>query len=778
MDYEAVANKILPNLGHKIKDFQYNTWHFTNWNNAERKLISPEFEVGGCKWCTLFYPFGTTNLSKVSIYLKLINPPEAYSCAQFAFILWNSEEPTQYIKRYSYYRFTAKQSNWGFAYFCDQYELFIPTYSRTRPLIENNSCNITTFVRILEDPTGILWFNNRTSPIRYIGLKNLGENNTFMNSVIQTLYFIQYLRKAVFQIPTKNDKAVTSISSALQQIFCQLNVSDVAIETTELAKFFGWNTIYIDIDIRKFIRILQNDLEVKMKNTKADGTISKLFVGTKKNYIKCINVDYESTRFEDYYDIQLNVKGCITLEESFDNYVQETLEGDNKYEAESYGLQVAKKKVIFESFPPILHIYLNCVLVRKGLNKYFVMLKFEKNWIKFDNAEVTKVSNEEVLECNYICEDSSVYMLLYFRESCVNEILSPVHYKDIPKHLYEAHEQKQKELNYSQVYIQVWIVTEEIFKKHMGFDFINFDNKQYPLTEFHKFEVLKNDTYEDFKKKVSEKFGIPLNKMKFWIITSRSDGTFRPQELIFEDKFFDKQMKEITNDRRLILYMEISDKSINDKKKSIIIFLKYFDPNTQLLEGLGHLYVQKYSTISSIFPVICKKKQLPLNTPLEAYEETKLNKVTKIPGFTFRNFLIHNGDIICFQKTLTNKEINEHLSAGRLYNISQFYESISMSTIVLFRSKFGYKDPIPEFSLVLNKNTTLNTIANQVAVHINIDPLRLRFTPLGRDSFNPNKNIEMVTNRTLSEILPLMMFDNHPIFYYEILDINTGHGFK
>ncbi|RIB29020.1 hypothetical protein C2G38_2028065 [Gigaspora rosea] len=460
MDYEAVANKILPNLGHKIKDFQYNTWHFTNWNNAERKLIGPEFEVGGCKWCTLVYPFGTTNLSKVSIYLKFINSPEAYSCTQFAFILWNSEEPTQYIKRYSYYRFTAKQPNWGFAYFCDQYELFIPSHSRTRPLIENNSCNITTFVRVLEDPT----------------------------------------------------------------------------------------------------------------------------------------------------DIQLNVKGCITLEESFDSYVQETLEGDNKYEAEGYGLQLNQRY----KFPMEIDLqkYLSQDIQDVDKSKSY---KYLLHGIKFNNSEVTKVSNEVVLENNYIDEDSNV-------------------------------------------------VTEEIFKKHKGFDFVNFDNKQYPLTEVHKFEVLKNDTYEDFKKKVSEKFEILPNKMKFWIITSRSDGTFRPQELIFEDKFFDKH-KLITN----------------------------------------YCYV----TI---------------------------------------NFKIHNGDIICFQKTLTNKEIHEHLSAGRLYNIPQFYESISMSTIVLFRSKFGYKDPIPEFSLVLNKNTTLNTVANQVAVHINIDPLRLRFTPDIDLNENFSKKCQMILN--------------------------------
>jgi ubiquitin carboxyl-terminal hydrolase 7 len=58
-------------------------------------------------------------------------------------------------------------------------------------------------------------------------------------------------------------------------------------------------------------------------------------------------------------DIQLNVKGCKNLEESFKDYIaEETLEGDNKYQAEGYGLQDAKKGVIFESFPPVLHLQL------------------------------------------------------------------------------------------------------------------------------------------------------------------------------------------------------------------------------------------------------------------------------------------------------------------------------------------------------------------------------------------------------------------------------------
>jgi ubiquitin carboxyl-terminal hydrolase 7 len=58
-------------------------------------------------------------------------------------------------------------------------------------------------------------------------------------------------------------------------------------------------------------------------------------------------------------DIQLNVKGMRNLRESFQDYIAvETLEGDNKYQAEGHGLQDAKKGVIFQSFPPVLHLQL------------------------------------------------------------------------------------------------------------------------------------------------------------------------------------------------------------------------------------------------------------------------------------------------------------------------------------------------------------------------------------------------------------------------------------
>ena len=47
------------------------------------------------------------------------------------------------------------------------------------------------------------------------------------------------------------------------------------------------------------------------------------------------------------------------LYESFKDYVAvETLDGENKYMAEGYGLQEAKKGIVFQSFPPVLHLQL------------------------------------------------------------------------------------------------------------------------------------------------------------------------------------------------------------------------------------------------------------------------------------------------------------------------------------------------------------------------------------------------------------------------------------
>ena len=87
--------------------------------------------------------------------------------------------------------------------------------------------------------------------------------------------------------------------------------------------------------------------------------LKRLFCGKMESYIKCVNVDYESRRGEEFWDLQLNVKGFKDLRASFEDLVAvEMMEGDNQYRAEGHGLQDAEKGIRFLTFPPVLHMQL------------------------------------------------------------------------------------------------------------------------------------------------------------------------------------------------------------------------------------------------------------------------------------------------------------------------------------------------------------------------------------------------------------------------------------
>jgi ubiquitin carboxyl-terminal hydrolase 7 len=164
-----------------------------------------------------------------------------------------------------------------------------------------------------------------------------------MNSLLQSLFFTNKFRWATFRIPTSGDDE-KSVPLALQRVFYYLQNSDHAVGTTDLTRSFGWDTMdsFMQHDVQEFNRVLQDNIESKMKGTEVEGTVQKLFAGKMRSYIKCVNVNYESSREEDFYDIQLNVKGIQNLEESFKDYIKvEMLDGDNKYQAEGHGLQVS-----------------------------------------------------------------------------------------------------------------------------------------------------------------------------------------------------------------------------------------------------------------------------------------------------------------------------------------------------------------------------------------------------------------------------------------------------
>ncbi|KAG0307057.1 hypothetical protein BGZ98_001151 [Dissophora globulifera] len=889
-DVEWMTRKHLP----MIADLEESAcevfqWTIPDWGALDKRVTGPEFEIGGYKWRILVYPQGNNVNDQVAVYLDSAEPrdkldPNWHACAQFALMMSNPNDPTVYMFNVATHRFTAEENDWGFTRFYDLRKLEQPFDHRGVPLMENGQTVITAYVRIYKDPTGVLWhnFNNYDSKAMtgYVGLKNQGAT-CYMNSLLQSLFFTNYFRKAVFDIPTEDDEPSSSIALALQRVFYQLATSSNSVGTTELTRSFGWNSLdsFMQHDVQEFNRVLQDNLEGKMKRTEAEGAIQRLFVGKIKSYIKCINVDYESSPVENFYDVQLNVKGCKTLRDSFATYVAvETLDGENKYQAEGYGLQDARKGVIFESMPPVLHLQLkryeydmerdamvkindrhefpleidlaefisegeekdkagpdgfvyslHGVLVHSGdlhSGHYFALLKPERdgNWYRFDDDRVTQVTLKEVLDENYGGGESlenlanmplamrqlnrhkrftNAYMLVYIRNNSMDEVLKPLTKDDIPQHLQRrldderaALENRRKERDESLLYFNCRVISDADFKAHGGVDLYN---PALP-TAGKILKVRRQDTFATFRQVVAESYGVPEDQVRLWTLVKRQNDTFRTDVAIPDSdlKSTMEHIKEKHGTRTqpdLKLYIEFPDKTtkaVNGKASwfqsdnqndEMMIFIKYYDPFTSTLEGVGSLRVFKHAKVSDILGQLTEKKGFPANTPLKLFEEIKPTMIEPMKmKSTFAQSEIQGGDIIVFQKELTPKELGEIQQQNLRALIPQHYDYIFNRVMVEFKPKNeqDYSNTAtaatPQtYSIELSKKITYDEVAAKLAEKLETDPLHIQFTAASPQNGAPKSAIKRSTNMLLYEMLTSGYV--HPgsapnILYYEKLSIS------
>jgi ubiquitin carboxyl-terminal hydrolase 7 len=470
-DVEAMKCRIFPPLDDlEALAEGYNTWHIDDWKGLPERSNGPSFDVGNHFFRLLLFPEGNRS-ECLSIYLEAspVEVPDESEdeewavCAQFGLVMWNPDDPSIHHLSVAQHRFNPDESDWGFTRFYDLRKLSARHLNTERALIENNKVNITAYVRVIKDPTGVLWHNfikyNSKKETGYVGLKNQGAT-CYLNSLLQSLYFTKVFRRAVYKIPTEDDKP-NSVPAALQRLFYLLHTADQPVGTLQLTRSFGWDSAdaFTQHDVQELNRVLMDKLEGKMKGTGVEGALNNIFVAQMKSYVRCVNVDFESSRTEDYWDIQLNVKGMRDIEDSFRDYIQvEMLDGENQYQATGYGLQDAKKGVVFQSFPPVLHLQLkryeydfnrdmmvkindryefpteidlssyleegsdmsepwiyglHGVLVHSGdLNAghYYALLKptQEDKWYKFDDDRVTRATMKEVLEENFGGEATSI----------------------------------------------------------------------------------------------------------------------------------------------------------------------------------------------------------------------------------------------------------------------------------------------------------------------------------------------------------------------------------
>ncbi|KAF6255465.1 hypothetical protein COO60DRAFT_1641474 [Scenedesmus sp. NREL 46B-D3] len=337
------------------------TWVIENWSQIkEPKKYSENFEIGTHLWRLLVCPQGMNSPGQLSIYLD--SPEAAFApanlnpTASFKLSILNQKTPGQGdFSKESSHKWSQNETDWGFT----QYMLLGELLDPERGFIVNDTVKIKVEITVQRDER---YYYDSRKETGHVGLKNQGAT-CYMNSLLQYLYHLPYFRKVAASCSSRssnsrdcclphatneNDEPSTSLPLALQSLFYKLQYSRTAVSTKDLTKSFGWSTMdaFMQHDVQELNRVLCEKLEEKMK-------------GHTLNFIECVGVDYKSSRRESFMDLQLDVKGCPNIYDSFDRYTQvEMMDGENQYKAEGYGLQDARKGVLFDQLPPVLQLQL------------------------------------------------------------------------------------------------------------------------------------------------------------------------------------------------------------------------------------------------------------------------------------------------------------------------------------------------------------------------------------------------------------------------------------
>ena len=203
---EGMKARILPKIPDlEIESEAVHTWNIDGYRTQERKVRGPTFECGGHPWfvelrvvipgriynvttlsmlmvsageyCS-FHLVTTSNLRpSTSSKAMRINSPRAgmlvfnlnWFCGtgmihQYMFIIVREAKTLLLyyilIASAANHRFNAEEGDWGFTRFAEIRKLFAAQWEdRGRPMVEADSVNVTAYVRIYKDPTGVLWHN-------------------------------------------------------------------------------------------------------------------------------------------------------------------------------------------------------------------------------------------------------------------------------------------------------------------------------------------------------------------------------------------------------------------------------------------------------------------------------------------------------------------------------------------------------------------------------------------------------------------------------------------
>ena len=375
----------------------------------------------------------------------------------------------------------------------------------------------------------------------------------------------------------------------------------------------------------------------------------------------------------------------------------------------------------------------------------------------------------------------------------------------------EAAELRRKEKDEQHLYLSIGVITEDNFEAHQGFDLADWDPDEATDSTPKLHRVLKTSTLAEFAKTLAESQRLPPEQVRLWVMVNRQNKTVRPDQPLSEPGMTvdEAYSKYGGRDRSFRLFLERASQMEEGNpmwpdiqppnttvNQPMLIFLKYFDAEAQTLKGAGHIYVKKQCKVAELVPMITQlmgwshgsgvlsnglTNGTPSSPTLALYEEIKHSMIEPMkPKSTLQQAEIQDGDIVCFQRVLSEKQALSIAQAGGYTDAREFYDYLLNRKTVSFSPKFPTESENDIFKIDLSRKMSYEQFSAKVGEYLKVDPTHLRFSTVNSTTGKVKNPVKRNANQNLYQILSPQFgtYSNNnqrdDALYYEILEMSLS----